>query len=105
MAALGDDTYVFGTASVAEADVLTEGVNQGTDTLSFAPLTTAVTLNLGSIAVQPVHINRQFLMLNSGGVFENATGGSGADVLTGNACSNRLDGQRGQRHVEGRRRQ
>ena len=95
-----DDTYVFGTASAAEADILIEVANQGTDTISFASLTTAVTLNLGSTAVQPVHTNRT-LNLNSGGSVENAIGGSGADSLTGNALANRLTGSAGNDTLNG----
>ena len=72
----GNDTYVFGPASVAEADIVAEGTNQGSDTLSFASLTTAVTLNLNSNLVQAVHTNRT-LKLNSGSTFENIIGGSG----------------------------
>ncbi len=89
-----DDTYVFASASVAEADIVIEVANHGSDTLSFASLTTALTVNLGSAAVQNVHTNRT-LMLNSGSTFENVIGGSAADVLLGNALNNRLTGGNG----------
>ena len=91
---LGNDTYVFGTASTAEADSVTEVANAGTDTLNFGTLTTAVTLNLGSTAIQTVHTNRT-LKLNSTATFENAIGGSGSDTLTGNALANMLNSNAG----------
>jgi ELWxxDGT repeat protein len=87
--AAGDDTYVFNPVSVAEADQVTENLNEGLDTLNFASLTTSVVVNLGTIAIQPVHLNRT-LKLNSVTTFENVIGGSGADTLTGNGLSNTL---------------
>ena len=53
-----------------------------------------VLLNLGSTAVQPVHLNRT-LKLNSGSTFENAVGGSGHDTITGNSSANNLTGNSG----------
>jgi predicted outer membrane repeat protein len=89
-----NDTYVFVPATVAEADTVSENLNQGTDTLSFAFLTTNVIVNLGSTSVQTVHTNRT-LKLNSAVVFENIIGGSGADTLFGNTLSNTLTGNAG----------
>lgn len=86
-----DDIYMFGTATAAEADQVVENLNEGTDTLNFAYLTTDVVMNLGSTAVQPVHTNRT-LKLNSLSTFENAVGGTGSDTLLGNAVANRLTG-------------
>ncbi len=91
---LGNDLFVFGTALLAEADTVSEGTNQGSDTLSFASLTTGVTLNLNSSLVQAVHANRT-LKLNAGGTFENIVGGSGNDRLTGNSLNNTLNGYDG----------
>ena len=88
---LNNDTYVFTTASVAEADQVTENTNEGTDTLNFSTLTTNVALHLGSNLTQTVHTNRT-LKLNSPNTFENSIGGSGADSLTGNGASNTLTG-------------
>ncbi len=90
----GDDSYVFGPATSTEADTLTESSGQGTDTLSFAGLTTALTLNLGTSLVQTVHFNRT-LQLNSAGVIENLIGGSSNDTLTGNSLANVLTGNAG----------
>ncbi len=86
-----NDTYMFVPASIAEADQVTENVNEGTDTLNFAYLTTSVAVNLGSTSVQSVHTNRT-LKLNSLSTFENAVGGTGSDTLLGNALANRLTG-------------
>jgi serralysin len=90
----GDDTYVFATATTAEADTVTEATNAGTDTLSFSTLTTDVILSLGTTAVQTVHTNRT-LKLNTTNVFENISGGSGNDTLTGNSQANILVGNAG----------
>jgi Ca2+-binding RTX toxin-like protein len=89
-----NDTFVFVPATVAEADTVSENLNQGTDTLSFAFLTTNVIVNLGSTSVQTVHTNRT-LKLNSAVVFENIIGGSGADTLFGNTLNNTLTGNAG----------
>jgi Ca2+-binding RTX toxin-like protein len=90
----GDDTYVFATATTAEADTVTEGTSAGTDTLSFSTLTTDVILSLGTSAVQTAHVNRT-LKLNATSVFENIAGGSGNDTLTGNTLANILIGNAG----------
>ena len=91
---LGDDTYVFETASAAEVDKVTEVTGQGTDTLSFASVTSSVLLNLATGNVQTVHTNRT-LNLGSGTTIENAIGGSGNDTLTGNTLNNVLTGNAG----------
>ena len=88
------DTYLFGPATALEADQVTEKLNEGIDLLNFAYLTTDVVLNLGSTAIQPVHLNRT-LKLNSDSTFENAMGGTGSDTLLGNAVANRLTGGNG----------
>ena len=90
----GNDNYLFAAATSAEADVVGELSNEGTDTLTFSTLTKAVTLNLGKTAVQNVHANRT-LRLNSVSSFENAVGGSACDFLTGNGLGNVLTGNTG----------
>jgi Ca2+-binding RTX toxin-like protein len=91
----GDDAYYFGTpTSTGEADTLAELSAEGTDTLSFIPLQTGLTLNLGNNVVQTIHSGRT-LRLSSGAAFENVIGGAGNDVLTGNALDNRLVGNDG----------
>ena len=91
---LDDDTYYFRATSSAEADQITELASQGVDTVSFAPLTTNVALNVQFTTVQSVHANRT-LKLNLGTTFENVIGGSGNDTLYGNALANTLTGNAG----------
>ncbi len=98
---LGNDTYVFATASAPESDIVTELSASGMDTLDFQSLSTSVSLNLGLSTVQSVHINRT-LKLSAANVFENVTGGSGNDMLTGNSLRNRLNGGAGNDVLNGR---
>jgi Ca2+-binding RTX toxin-like protein len=74
-----NDTYFFGLATAAEADQVTEHLNEGSDTLNFVSLTTNVALHFGANSVQTVHANRT-LRLNSPITFED-------DVLTGGGNS------------------
>ena len=97
---LGDDGYLFGNAGGAEVDTVTEASDQGTDTLNFSAMTTAVTLNLGTSLIQTVHANRT-VMLNSSATFENVTGGSADDILFGNSANNVLNGGGGRDIVVG----
>jgi len=97
---LGDDSYVFAAATAAEADIVTESTNQGTDTLNFAALTTNVSVRLNSTAVQAVHSNRT-LKLNSTTTFENVIGGAGNDKLIGNTLNNRITGNAGNDTIYG----
>ncbi|MFN8709949.1 MAG: M10 family metallopeptidase C-terminal domain-containing protein, partial [Planctomyces sp.] len=90
----GDDSFVFGTTSGQESDYIVEAANAGIDTVSFASITTAVTMNLNSSAVQSVHQDR-LLRLNSFSVIENVIGGTNDDILTGNALNNVLSGGTG----------
>ncbi len=97
----GDDTYVFGVATAAEVDTLSEATGGGTDSLRFDTLTTSVVLNLGTSLVQSVHTNRT-LKLNASSTFENAYGGSGNDTLSGNSSANLLFGSSGNDTLTGR---
>jgi Ca2+-binding RTX toxin-like protein len=90
----GDDVYIFSAAPVAESDLVNELAGQGRDTLSFGTLASNVTLNLGITVPQVVHENRT-LRLNSSVEFENAAGGTGDDILTGNSRNNVLLGNEG----------
>jgi hypothetical protein len=90
----GNDTYAFNATSSAEADQVTELSNQGTDTLTFQTLSSAVTLSLATVAVQNVHANRT-IKLSSTSTFENIIGGSASDRLTGNSLNNTLTGNNG----------
>ena len=90
----GDDVYIFSAAPVAESDLVNELAGQVRDTLSFGTLASDVTLNLGITVPQVVHENRT-LRLNSSVEFENAAGGTGDDILTGNSRNNVLIGNEG----------
>jgi ELWxxDGT repeat protein len=96
----GDDMYVFSAASALEVDSVSELTGQGTDTLSFGSMTTAISLNLGTSAEQQVHANRK-LKLSSSLAFENAVGGSANDTLFGNSVNNLLNGGNGHDIVVG----
>ncbi len=96
----GDDTYALGPASAAEIDTLTEAAGQGTDTLNFTSLTTAVTVNIGLTTLQNVHTNRS-IVLNSGTSFENIRGGLAGDALRGNSVNNSLFGNGGNDSLNG----
>jgi len=91
---LGDDTYVFAANSALGTDTLNESAG-GVDTLDFSGTTsTAVTINLGNTASQVVNANLS-LVLGLATAFENAIGGGGNDVLTGNTLANALTGGAG----------
>jgi hypothetical protein len=91
---LNNDTYLFAAATATEADQVHEKVNEGTDTLNFAAMTTGVVVSLGTSSVQNVHTNRT-LKLSTSTTVENLTGGNGADTLFGNTVANRLIGGNG----------
>ncbi len=95
-----NDTYIFGVAVPGEADQIQELLNEGTDTLNFAPQTTSLSLNLWDPEVQAVHTNRT-LQLSSGRTIENVIGGSGADRITGNRLNNMLTGGAGHDTLNG----
>lgn len=90
----GDDLYAFGSAVPGEVDIVTELPSQGIDTLTFSSQTSSVQLNLGLTTSQVVHTNRS-LTLTSGSTIERASGGSGNDMLFGNALDNLLIGNGG----------
>ena len=91
---LGDDVYIFSAAPIAESDLVNELNGQGRDTLSFTTLASNLTLNLGITTPQVVHQIRT-LKLNSMVEFENAAGGTGNDILSGNNRNNVLVGNEG----------
>jgi Ca2+-binding RTX toxin-like protein len=90
----GDDQFIFATASSAELDTVTELAGDGTDTLNFSAVTSAVTLDIGTTATQSVHSNRQ-LKLNSTTGIQNIVGGTNHDILRGNASANVINGGAG----------
>ena len=92
----GNDTYIFAAAATAEADVVNETANNGTDTLDFSAMTTAVTVNLSSDTLATM-TNRTVKTQTAGQFanFENVIGGSGNDTITGNAAANSIQGGAG----------
>ena len=90
----GGDNYAFSPATSSELDILTELSSQGDDTLTFSSLSTDISLQLNLNTPQVVHTNRT-LTLSSGSTFENIAGGSGNDILIGNALENTLQGNGG----------
>lgn len=88
----GNDTYVFDTDAHLGNDTLVEATGVGTDLLNFSPTTTqVVTVDLGNRALQAINGNLS-LVLSETATFENVTGGSLGDRLTGNSLANLLTG-------------
>lgn len=99
--AAGNDLYQFHTTSpLGLYSIIEFGV--GVDTINLASSTLPVTLNLGFAATQIVNANLS-LNLGSAATIENATGGSGNDVLTGNSLNNTLIGGNGNDTLAGGR--
>jgi Ca2+-binding RTX toxin-like protein len=89
----GNDSYLFDT----DAGLLPSRINDpaGIDTLSFAATTNrAVSMNLGSTAVQAVNVGLS-LTLSANNSIEKLIGGSKDDRLTGNTLANTVTGNLG----------
>ncbi|WP_199306378.1 choice-of-anchor L domain-containing protein [Anabaena sp. FACHB-1391] len=102
----GNDTYVFSVANPLGVDTIVEAANEGIDTIDFDPKTNIafpVNINLGITTEQSVTVNNSNLKLtlSAGNVIENAIGGSGNDLLTGNALNNLLQGGSGNDRLSG----
>ncbi|MCX7417976.1 MAG: cadherin domain-containing protein [Planctomycetia bacterium] len=103
----GDDLYFFAVATAAEADIVTELGNDGSDRLDFSGVTTttvAVTVNLSATTTTlATHTNRSVksVLLAQNANWENVTGGAGNDIITGNTTDNRLDGGLGNDSIKG----
>jgi Ca2+-binding RTX toxin-like protein len=91
-----DDTYLFNADSILDTDTLTEAAGPvgGIDTLSFSLTTRNLAVNLGT-KNQTVLVGNLQLSLSADNTFENVTGGSGNDTLTGNSVPNVLAGGKG----------
>lgn len=98
----GDDNYLFFAAIVNQVDTVLELVGEGSDTLNFGALTTAVTVNLSSDTALATMDHRivQAATGQSANI-ENASGGSGNDQITGNAADNLLSGNGGNDSISG----
>ncbi|MFW9260341.1 M10 family metallopeptidase C-terminal domain-containing protein [Nostoc sp. CALU 546] len=96
----GNDTYSFVANSALGTDTIIETTTGGTDTINFSGTTVAVNLNLGVTTSQTVNSNLK-LILSANNVIENATGGTGNDILTGNTLNNTLIGGDGNDQLQG----
>ncbi|MDZ8082915.1 MAG: calcium-binding protein, partial [Nostoc sp. DcaGUA01] len=96
----GNDTYSFVANSALGTDTIIETTTGGTDTIDFSGTTVAVNLNLGVTTLQTVNSNLQ-VILSANNVIENATSGTGNDILTGNTLNNTLIGGDGNDQFQG----
>ncbi|MBN3884289.1 MAG: calcium-binding protein, partial [Nostoc sp. JL34] len=96
----GNDTYSFIANSALGTDTIIETSTDGTDTINFSGTTVAVNLNLSLTTSQTVNSNLK-LILSANNVIENATGGTGNDILTGNTLNNTLIGGDGNDQLQG----
>ena len=98
--AAGDDLYQFDADTAVGVYTLDESAG-GIDTVDLSLTTTSgVAVTLGSATQQVVNSNLS-LTLSSSTVFENATGGSGNDTLSGNSLANMLTGNAGNDKLTG----
>jgi Ca2+-binding RTX toxin-like protein len=99
----GDDMYVFGDATVNQTDTVYENTGEGTDTLYFASMTTAVTVDLTSDTMLAGMAHRLVKSGSAGQAanFENVVGGSANDFITGNVANNVLSGNGGNDTLNG----
>lgn len=90
----GSDTYLYpATAGVnLGTDAVREGGGGYADTLNFAGMAVAVTVNLATTGNQTVAAGVLVLNLYSGSSIENVVGSDGNDAITGNALGNTLTG-------------
>ncbi|MDZ8264701.1 calcium-binding protein, partial [Nostoc sp. ChiQUE01b] len=96
----GNDTYSFVANSALGTDTIIETTTGGIDTINFSGTTVAVNVNLGLTTSQTVNSNLK-LILSANNVIENATGGTGNDLLTGNTLNNTLIGGNGNDTLQG----
>ncbi|MEH2335034.1 calcium-binding protein [Nostoc sp.] len=96
----GNDTYSFLANSALGTDTIIETTISGTDTINFSGTTVPVNLNLGVTTSQTINSNLK-LIISANNVIENATGGTGNDLLTGNTLNNNLIGGDGNDRLQG----
>lgn len=97
----GDTTYGFGNSSGRSIYTAVAGQtpmsytiidNGGVDTLDYSGYTQSQRIDLNAEAFSNIGGRIGNVSIARGTVIENAIGGSGMDVLVGNAAANRLDG-------------
>jgi ELWxxDGT repeat protein len=99
----GNDIYSFGASTAAGNNVISEVGTTGVDTITFSSITSptgGVSINLGLTTFQRLDALR-FLRIDGASAFENVTGGSGNDTITGNALANNLNGGSGNDTLNG----
>ncbi len=98
----GNDKYLFERATVNQLDTVNELADEGTDTLDFSTLVSAVTVNLTNDTALAT-MDRRIVQAGVGqsANIENAFGGSGNDQMTGNDGSNFLAGGEGNDTISG----
>jgi serralysin len=97
----GNDIYLFDVDSALGTDTLTESASGGVDLLNFAATTTVpLSVNLSQAASQTVHANL-LLVLGGADRFEDVTGGTKDDTLTGNSLANVFVGGAGNDTLNG----
>ncbi len=98
-----DDVYVytdeFSTSCLLQPARATLIDTAGVDTLNAAACADRVSLDLSAATISS--IAGHSLVLASGTVIENANGGDGDDLLTGNSAANLLNGGRGNDRLDG----
>ncbi len=101
----GDDRFIFRPDGALDLDGIIGG--PGIDTLDFSAFAAAITINLGTLGVAQLVVAGELqLLLTSntlpiGDEIENVIGGTGADVITGNALNNTLTGGNGADVIDG----
>jgi Ca2+-binding RTX toxin-like protein len=96
----GNDIYAFDADTALGTDTLVETATGGIDLVDFTATSAMVTCDLSATTLQVVNANLS-LILQSDAVFENVTGGDGADVLLGNGLGNVLTGGAGNDSLQG----
>lgn len=85
----GNDSFLFNTNTALGSDSVTD--SSGIDRISFSGSASDVSVDLSLTTAQTVNANAT-LTLDSATSVENATGGFGNDILTGNTLPNNLVG-------------
>lgn len=100
---VGNDVYAFSETLTNQLDAIVELAGDAADALNFGAMTTAVTVNLTSDSALAT-MSHRIVKVGSAGQsanLENVFGGSGDDVITGNAAVNLLYGNGGNDTLSG----
>jgi Ca2+-binding RTX toxin-like protein len=97
----GDDLYLFNANSDIGDDAIGEQLNQGIDSISFAPSFNGVVFDLHSTGIaQTIALNYRILSTSLAEI-ENLHGGLGGDILIGNSLGNSIGGGGGGDYIDG----